>query len=179
MRRSSTEECEAVVGYPGLQNVNHVFRNGDVVLIETPQHGIVEVRAIPINSSRVEFLLTQVSPNSGFSAGAFDGDPSNSKFSESELVRIAKSLSNAKIDLQANANLNSEQLDLVLRKLDDIELAADRLGRKDWINYVAGTLTSVCISAAFTPEIAKFIFKSINSAFSWLFANGALLLLRL
>lgn len=179
LRRSSTDECEAVIGYPGVPNVKQTLRNGDTVLMETPLSGVIEVRAIAIYPSRAEFLLTQVSPQSGFAAGAFDSDPNNSPFSEVELLRISKSIAAVKADLARQGKLLPEQLSLVTRKLDEIESASRRLGRKDWINYVAGAMTSVCISAAFAPDAARHVFLAINTAFSWLFAGGALLLQRM
>lgn len=179
LRRSTTDECEAVIGYPGVPNVIQTLRNGDTVLMETPQSGIVEVRAIAIHPSRAEFLLTQVSPRSGFAAGAFDSDPNNSPFSEVELLRVAQSIAAVKADLTRQGRLLPEQLSLVARKLDEIQGAAGRLGRKDWINYVAGAMTSICISAAFAPGATKHIFLAINAAFTWLFASGPLLLQRM
>ncbi len=176
LRRSSTEDCDAVIGYPGIPNLVQTMRTGDAVLMETPQQGIVEVRAIAVHPSRVEFLLTQVSPLSGFAAGAFEADPNNSPFDEAELRRIVESISNVKADLTRQGRLLPEQLSLVTRKLDEIQAAATRLGRKDWITYVAGALTSTCISAAFAPEVTKSVFLAVNAAFSWLFASGALLL---
>lgn len=176
LRRSSTEDCDAVIGYPGIPNIVQTMQTGDAVLIETPQSGIVEVRAVAVHPSRVEFLLTQVSPLSGFAGGAFEGDPNNSSFSEAELHRIAESISSVKADLSRQGKLLPEQLGLVTRKLDEIQDAAARLGRKDWITYVAGALTSTCISAAFAPEITKSVFLAVNAAFTWLFASGVLLL---
>jgi hypothetical protein len=149
------------------------------VLMETPEQGIIEVRATDIFPSRVQFLLTQVSPRSGFAAGAVDDDPNNAPFDGAELQKIAESISSVKAELRRNGRLMPEQLALVSRKLDEIQAAAGRMGRKDWITYVAGALTSTCISAAFAPEVTKSIFLALNAAFSWLFASGALLIQRL
>jgi hypothetical protein len=179
LRRSSTEDCDAILGYPGLPNVAQTMRNGDAVLLETTHDGIIEVRAMAIYSSRVEFLVSQVSPRPGFAAGAFDADPNNAPFDESELRKIAQSIATSKQELARTSTLLPEQLGLVSRKLDEIQAAASRLGRKDWINYVAGALTSTCISAAFAPEVTKNIFAVLNAAFSWLFTSAALLLHRM
>lgn len=178
LRRSSTEDCDAVIGYPGIPNVRQTMRNGDAVLLETPQDGIVEVRVIAIHPSRVEFLLSQVSPRSGFAAGAFEGDPNNAPFEEAELRKVAESISSVKSELARQNVLMPEQLSLVTRKLDEIQIAASRLGRKDWITYVAGALSSTCISAAFAPDVTKSVFLAVNAGFSWLFTSAALLLQR-
>jgi hypothetical protein len=112
----------------------------------------------------------------GVLAGPVGDDPNNSSFTREEVVQIADSVSKAKFALAKRHDLAPEQLELIARKLDEIQVASERLGRKDWINYVAGTLTSLCISAAFSPEVTKAIFQTINTAFAWLFANGILLI---
>lgn len=176
LRRTSSEDCDVVIGYPGLPNVTRTMTNGDATLFETTHDGMVEVRAIALYPSRAEFLVTQVSPRSGFAAGAAEADPTNAPFDELELRRVAESVSQVKAELSRRKQAPPEQLDLVFRKLDEIQIAAGRMGRKDWINYVAGALTSTCISAAFAPEVTKSVFLAVNLAFTWLFANGMLLL---
>src|ERR1700751_1596838 len=141
---------------------------GDAVLYETLDDGIVEIRAIALNQIRASFLITQVAPRLGLAGGLIDEDPSNLSFSEADRVRISDSIQRVKEALTKSETFKSEQLELIDRKLDEIKSASERLGRKDWINYVAGTVTTLCMSAAFAPEQAKAIFKSLEAAFSWL-----------
>ncbi len=178
IRHVGQTECEVVIGNPGLPNVTRKMENGDAVLYETTQDGIIEVRMVGLNfmSDTAKFLVSQVSPMARLLAGTLNTDPNNSPFNEAELAQIAESIANAKVELRKISNLVPEQLELLGRKLDEIQVAAQRMGRKDWINYVAGSLTSVCISAAFAPEITKSIFQAVNVAFVWLFTNGILLL---
>ena len=136
----------------------------------------LKIRAIAIFPSRTEFLVTQVSPRGGLGAGAVDVDPNNALFDETELARVGQSIAEIKAALSRRKDMPPEQLDLVSRKLDEIQLAAGRMGRKDWINYVAGALTSICISGAFAPDVTRNVFAVVNAAFTWLFANGLLLL---
>ncbi len=176
LRRASSAFCEVVIGYPGMPNVVQKMNNGDAALYETTQDGIIEVRAIGLYPSQAEFLVTQVSPRVGFLAGAVDSDPNNAPFNEQELAQVAQSVVEINQELSIRSDIAPEQLALISRKLAEIQDAARRMGRKDWINYVAGALTSTCISAAFAPEVTKGIFLAVNSAFSWLFVNGLLLL---
>jgi hypothetical protein len=179
--------CNVLIGYPGLPNVNRKMSIGQTVLFETPMDGVLEVRVFGIgrgmdygiNSFGAEFLVTQVSPRMGIAAGFVGEDPNNSSFSAIELGQIAESIRGVKLDLSQRSDIVPEQLDLIVRRLDEIQSASERLGRKDWINYVAGTLTSLCISAAFSPEVTKTLFQSVNSAFFWLFNNAPLLLISL
>ena len=166
--------CEVVIGRPGQPNVQKKLQHGDAVLYETPD-GIIEVRFTGFVASGVEFLLTQVSPRPGILAGAVDTNPDNAAFGPTELDQIAVSIRHVKNQLRIRDDITSEQLELITRKLDEIQEGAERMGRKDWINYVVGTLTTLCMSAAFAPEVTKAVFLSVDRAFSWLFSSGLLL----
>lgn len=168
--------CQLVVGYPGIPNVLKDLYLGDVVLFETINDGILEVRLTAVLTNKVVLLVTQVSPRLGLVAGLVDDDPGNSPFSESELARISESIAELKEQLKKSSNYTPEQLDLISRKLDEIQSASQRLGRKDWLNYVAGTLTATCISASFAPDVTRSLFKSMGAAFSWLLNNAPVLL---
>lgn len=168
--------CNVVVGYPGLPNVGKTMETGDVVLLETLQRGVLEARLIEHNylSSFVEFLVSQVSPRIGLIAGAMETTPNNEPFAPDELHKIRESIATAKERLDTISELEPAQIQLLHRKLDEIQDASARLGRKDWINYVAGTLTSVCVSAALSSEATTRIFKAVDDSFRWLFSTGVL-----
>ena len=176
VRQTLGTECEVVVGYPGLPSVVKDLLTGDAVLFETPIDGVLEVRVMSQSSNRAEFLVSQVSPRPGFAGALVSDDPNNSPFSSNELEQIAESIKKLKIELDQSELFLAEQLDLVTRKLDEIQAASQRLGRKDWIHYVGGALTSLCITAAFTPEARNGLFESVNAAFEWLFSNALNLL---
>ena len=177
VRTTYGDHCEVVVGYPGLQNVLKDMHIGDAVLYETPIDGILEVRALTMDPTKVELLVSQVSPRLGIVGGFVDEGSNNSPFSPKELKQIASSVTKIKKELTQRDDIEAEQQELISRKLDEIQAASSRLGRKDWINYVTGTLTALCISAAFSPEVTKAIFVTANSAFSWLFDNALKLLI--
>ena len=179
VREIRSAECDVVIGYPGLPNVSKKMSNGDAVLFETPLEGTVEARLIEHDYPKgtTQFLVSQVSARIGLLGGTSNADPNNAPFSQAELARISASIESAKKDIRRTIRAQPEQLDLIERKLDEIQGASERMGRRDWINYVAGSLTSVCISAAFAPDITKAVFGSVNAAFVWLFTNGLLLLL--
>ena len=175
VRNALGNESDIVVGFPGLTNATRRAYTGDALLYETPV-GTFDIRILYQNSTKVRFLVTQLSPTPGIGA-AFDfSDPTNRQFTPEERERIASSLENAKLELASTPTISRAQIDLIHQKLDEIKEASTRLGRKDWINYTIGALTSMCSSAAFAPDVTKNIFPSVNSAFSWLFANALLLI---
>lgn len=175
--RSNDMRCETIVGYPGLPNVNGWLGVGDAILYETPEDGLLEVRVSSLNAVNARFLISEVSARRGLAAGFVSSDPYNSPFSLQERARISESILQVRAKLEASNALAAEQLALVARKLDEIEAGAARFGRKDWIAWAGGTISALCISAAFAPEVTRSIFEAMSSAFAWLF-TGAVALLR-
>lgn len=176
VREIRDNRVNVAIGYPGLPSLKNWLSTGDELLYETPQ-GTFDIRVMSQTLFEAKFLVTLLSPMPSIIAGFSSSDPSNTQFSQIELEKIALSIEDVKTKLSLQPEIQPEQIALINRKLDEINYAATRLGRKDWINYAAGAITSTCVSAAFTPNIAKSIFSSLNSAFAWLF-NGATLLIQ-
>ncbi len=170
------KNCDVIIGYPGLDSKDCTLSTGGAILYETPT-GTFHIRVKTQNYEKVNFVVTLLSPTPSI-AGAFNStDPSNTEFSELERAKIRSSFEKVKVELRSRHDIAQEQIELINKKLDDILEASDRLGRKDWINYAAGLLTSTCVSAAFTPAVTETIFLTINSAFGWLFSGAILRLM--
>lgn len=178
VRHISPDGVEVAVGIPGIPNVVGSLRPGDVLLLETPSRGLIEARLLSFSYQNdvAQFLATEVAPKIGLVAGAAEIDPANVPFTEAELQRVSQSIEEAREKVSTISGLRAEQIQLVHRKLDEIRDAANRMGRKDWVNYAAGSLTSLCITAAFAPEVTRGIFSAVNTAFAWLFTSGILLI---
>ncbi|MDT7518140.1 hypothetical protein RAE19_05230 [Rhodoferax sp. TBRC 17660] len=170
------QRCNTSIGYPGLPNVKVEMELGDTMLYETTQDGILEVRLTAIYGSAAKFTVSQVAPGFGLGAAMTASDPNNLPFSEHERTQIAESIEATKRELVNSGHHTTEQLSLIFQRLDETYNASSKLGKKDWQNYVNNTLTALCISAAFSTEVREAFFVTVNSAFSWLFTNTAVLL---
>lgn len=170
-REGDRNVVSLVVGRPGLPNVAKMLNLGDAILFETPDDGLLEVRVLLANYSRAELLITQVAPRPGIAGGLIDTDPSNLPFTPDELARIRKSLESVRLQIGQRSDVSPEQLDLISRKLSEIQAASERLGRKDWILLTAGALTNLIVAAAFTPAVAKALLGATTTALQWLFAG--------
>ena len=174
LRGWSQSSADFVVGRPGLPNVEKKLGLGGAILFETPDEGMLDVRVMQIESGYVDVLITQVSPRPGIAGGlADDRDPGNSAFTPIEIGQISDSLNQIRHEMALRNDVIAEQLDLINRKLDDIESAAHRMGKKDWMVYTAGTLTSMLVNAAIDTDVGKALFEVTNDALSWFF-DGAL-----
>ena len=105
VQNAFVDNCEVVIGYPGLPNVKGKLLTGDAILYETTQYVIIEVRAIAHTSNQATFLVTQVSPRIGLRAGAVDTDITNTPFTPVELTHISESIASLKQQLQNQSKL--------------------------------------------------------------------------
>ena len=105
-----------------------------------------------------------------------DQDPNNSPFSAAELLKIRDSLQLIRVAMSERPDVTPEQLDLISRKLDEMQASSERLGRKDWMNLAVGTLTGIVVNAALGPDIGKILFQAAGAALSWLIGNTLRLL---
>lgn len=168
-RSISLSSANIVIGRPGMSNLERELTIGDAVLIETPDEGVLEVRLLTtIFASRAEVLISQVSSHASVYIGLTNIDPSNLPFTAAELRRIASSIDSIKQDVQS-LNCGPEQLDLILRKLDEMREASQRLGRKDWINFAIGTLMNVIAAATLDRDTAKTLLGMVSKGLSWVF----------
>ncbi len=188
IRGAGGDSCNIVIGCPGQPNVEGKMKIGDAILVETIVEGIVEVRLAFINYSfwqrflwlynvlSVYLIISKVVPRPGFSGGMTIEDLHNSPFTSDERDKIATSMKSAEEELRQQADVSPEQADLISRKFDELAKSAERFGRKDWINFVAGTLTNLCVTGAFNQEVSRSVFNVVGSALSWLSTNVHLLL---
>lgn len=157
------------IGYPGLPNAYKDLELGETVLFETPDEGLIEIRSLSTSLGQLELLLTIISPKIGMLGGFVESSGENSEFTPDEKAKIVESLEKVKEEIAANERLSAEQVEFLAKKIDDIREASDRLGRKDWINYVVGVVSSAAVSLALTPEATKAVFTLFDSSFTWLF----------
>jgi len=169
------DSAKLVVGRPGLLNVEATLSVGDAVLFETP-NGLFEVRVMSTGPTQVTVLVTQVSPRPGIAGGFIDQDSDNAPFTVAELGKIEESARQILNTMRARSDVSPEQLDFISRKLDDMQKASERMGRKDWMNLALGTLSSIIVTAAFPPDVAKALFRAAGDALTWLFNGGIRLL---
>jgi hypothetical protein len=161
---------------------------GGVVFYETPDDGLIELRVTQFQTGIVgdlagnqvvqeaTVLVSQVSPRGGLTAAFTQEDISNTPFEAQEIHRLRESLREVREAVRQREDVTPEQADFVSRKLDEMARAAERLGRKDWMNHAIGTLTSVVVTAAINSEAARFLFQALGKTLSWLFGETLKLL---
>ncbi len=170
-RKIKPDAVELVIGALGLPNVKKELQLGDAVLYQTPNFGVVEVRVVEIGPP-TKIMISVVTPRSGFSVAYENESLANAPFSTDEIAKIAGCVDNVARQMASRSDITPEQLAFLSSKLQEIADASKRLGRKDWIMFVAGTLTNVVVGAAFSPEATKALFTALNKELSWVFQNA-------
>ena len=171
----TTGRATFVLGYPGLPNDEHVFSIGEALLHQSPDKGIFELRSLIVASNLVKFLITEISPRLGLIGGLTSESDLNTAFSEDELAKVRDSLDGAILAITESDSLSAEQLKLIGKSIDELKDSSRRLGRKDWILVVAGTVAGTIAGLELTADQAKMILRALSSSLSWVFENARLL----
>jgi hypothetical protein len=95
------------------------------------------------------------------------GEAENKPFSKSETEQIRASL--ARIEKEMQKIITTEQFNELRSRLAWLEVAASRMGRKDWILLALGSLVSFATGAVLTPSTASKLFQIAGDALSWMF----------
>lgn len=178
VKEISQKAAGLVVGRPGLPNAQASLETGGVTLFETPD-GLYEVRLLQVRGvTYANILLTEIVPRPGLAAGYVEQDASNAPFTHSELKRISQSLDLVREEIEKREEFNAEQIAYIRHKLSEMREGAQRFGRKDWINWVVGTLTSIVLNASIDTSAGKILFNTVSSALSWV-VDGSIKLLEL
>jgi hypothetical protein len=74
----------------------------------------------------------------------------NSPFGAREKEKVAQYIAEIKQHLLANMELTGQQQEALNARLDYLKEASERLGRKDWLNILIGTLLGTAIQLEFT-----------------------------
>ena len=164
-----------VVGYPGLPNDEKIFAVGDALLHQSPDKGIFEIRALVVASNLTSFRITQISPRRGFIGALTSESDINTRFSDDEVQKISISLDEALIAIEKSESFSSEQVSLLSKSLDELKKSSQRLGRKDWLLVVAGTIAAEISDLAISSEQTKTILRELSLSLSWVFENAKLL----
>jgi hypothetical protein len=96
------------------------------------------------------------------------GSEDNSRFSPDEQSRIGATLEKILSEIEEQKILNAMQFTALQVGMDEMKRAATRMGRKDWVLLVIGTLVTFSITATVAPGDAHIIYQTTASALNWL-----------
>ena len=100
--------------------------------------------------------------------GPYD-DAENTPFTLAEQAEIAEQLRQIKNFAKVTYTLSEAQMASLDEKLDMIQAAAGRIGRKDWQILVIGVMSTLIIDRLLPPEAVQHIFATVLQALTHLF----------
>jgi len=96
----------------------------------------------------------------------------NTPFNETEQAQIFGQIQQIKAYILATYELTAEQLSDVEERLDHVEEASRRLGRKDWLLLFNGSVFSLILADLIPPQAAQHILVLALHGIGYLFGLG-------
>jgi hypothetical protein len=88
-------------------------------------------------------------------------DFENTSFTLAEQVAISARIKQAKDYVRTSHELTQAQISRIEAGLDHAEAASGRIGRKDWLLMVTGSILGLILTDAITPPVANSIFMLV------------------
>ncbi len=94
-------------------------------------------------------------------------DLENTKFQPDEIQRISGAITEVREFLFSSSTYSEAQRKFIETRLQHLQDASNRLGRKDWITLAMGTLANIVVGAAFAPETARELLRTAGALLGW------------
>lgn len=99
-------------------------------------------------------------------------DVENTPFTSDEREEIAEQLRQIKELVKKTYSLSEAQMLTLEAKIDDLEAAAGRIGRKDWRLLFCGVMFTVIVTGLLSPEAVQHILVKVLHGLENLFGGG-------
>ena len=99
----------------------------------------------------------------------------NEPFTVAERKHVATSLSEIRAYLISTQQINEESLRDIDARLQYLQDASDRLGKKDWLNVVFAVVANIVVGAALAPDAARNLLRLAGSALAWVLRGSPIL----
>lgn len=96
----------------------------------------------------------------------------NTAFTESQQAQITSQIQQVKAFIKNTYELTGEQIAEVEERLDQVEQASRRMGRKDWLMLFNGAVFSLIVSGFIPPQAAQHILLMTLHGLGHLFGVG-------
>lgn len=97
-----------------------------------------------------------------------EAEMGNDPFTVPEAETIASALSEIRSYIQKNVSLSKEHSDVANERMNYLEDALKRQGRRDWVHTCIGVFVTLATTLAFNPEQTKAIWSLLKNALSGL-----------
>lgn len=95
-------------------------------------------------------------------------DFNNSPFSADEQRRISGAINELREFILSSSSYTESQCQFIEARLQHLEEASKRLGRKDWITLAMGTLTNIVVGVVLAPDAARELLRTAGALLGWI-----------
>jgi len=88
----------------------------------------------------------------------------NTPLTYSEVQQIQRAIADMRRLFVATSKQSLENETAIREQMDALQLASERMGRKDWVNLAIGTVVSLALQVAASPETIKAAFEILRRA---------------
>lgn len=99
-------------------------------------------------------------------------EASNGLFTTAEQIEIASRLDAIKDLVREKFELTAEQISLVDDRLDEMKEASERVGRKDWVLMLYGSLVSIFVAGAVPSAVIQAMLTAAAHGVAHIFGFG-------
>jgi hypothetical protein len=117
-------------------------------------------------------LWEELNRSKNFFTSQSEQSTGNAPFTDAEQADISAQINQIKDYIKAAHELTSEQISHVEIRLDQVEQASRRLGRKDWLMTFNGAVFSLILTDLITPQTAQHVIMMTIHGLSHLFGIG-------
>jgi hypothetical protein len=100
-------------------------------------------------------------------------DSGNTPFTQDEQRQIAAQLQEITKRLKQQFELTKDQAERIDEWREEVVEASTRMGQKDWLIYLLGTITALTIAATVPAGLGEHIFTMVIHALGYLFTGGS------
>jgi len=162
-------ECKISVGStPGI-TIKKDLGLGDVVLFQTENFGLKEIRVFEIDFEKIIVKVKNVSPPSTLLGIAPDSIVEQGSISEEELQAYVSNMNKLKEKFSNDPKLSSEEFSSLSAQIDYLIAFSrkDNISKKDLILQTMGLVCNLSVAALFAPDVAQDIFISFTNSIPW------------
>lgn len=102
-------------------------------------------------------------------------DIENVPFTLAEQERLSGAINEIREYLLTSFEHTTAQRQFIEARLQHLEDASKRLGRKDWITLAMGTFTNIVVGVALAPEAARELLRTAGALLGWVVGSASLI----
>jgi hypothetical protein len=167
-------KADSVSGKRSRYDLISIVEDGPTLktIIGTPFYGVLGLIDTWASQVAAPDLWAEMLSQRDLLADIQQGNTGNAPFNQDEQRQITTQLQEITKQLKEQFELTKEQEERIDEWRDEVVEASTRMGRKDWLIYLLGTITALTIAATVPAGVGEHIFTMVLHGLGHLFTGG-------